>query len=297
MPGQIRNKYITIITVVACLTLGGLIFHLPKAEAQLQDSGSVGIEGTVPAKPPANPSTISVPGNGQGFSSLPVRVSGLCQTDLLVAVYKNNVFGGSAVCVGGNYSIEIDLFAGRNDLVARQFDDLNQPSPDSNTVAITFNDSSGQGGARIALTTAYSKRGSSTPLIWPLAISGGQGPYAVSVDWGDGSQSDLISRPVGGDFEIKHEYKQPGVYKIIVRATDSQGFSAFLQLVGVHNGPIQQSGELGGPAGLIFKEKLPLAFWIVIGAALPFMLSAFWLGKKHQLQNIRARLRSGQRPF
>jgi hypothetical protein len=146
------------------------------------------------------------------------------------------------------------------------------------------------------LLTAYAKRGSSTPLHWPLTISGGSGPYAVSVDWGDGSQSDLFSRPNAGDFEIKHTYKQPGVYKIIVRATDANGLSAFLQLVGIHNGPIKQS-NLAEQAGIIIREKIPFWFWVVTAICVPLFALSFWLGRRHQLQTMRARIRKGQRPL
>ena len=274
-----------------------LYLNPPLLQGQtLQESGSVGIEGTVPAQPPANAPTITVPKSGQGFSAIPITVSGLCQTDLLVEVFKNNVFGGSAVCASGSYSIQIDLFSGQNDLIARQYDELNQASPDSNLVSVTFNDGSGLRGNRITLLTAYAKRGSSTPLTWPLTISGGTGPYAVSVDWGDNSQGDLISRPTAGDFGITHTYKQSGVYKIIVRATDANGFSAYLQLVGIHNGPIKQS-NLAEQAGIIIREKIPPLFWIVLAVCLPLFLLAFWLGRRHQLQSMKARIRKGQRPL
>ena len=280
-------------TVLLCLSL-----NPPLLQGQtLQESGSVGIEGTVPAKPPANAPTITVPKSGQGFSSLPIAVSGICQTDLLVEVFNNNVFVGSAICTKGSYSIDIDLFYGQNDLIARQYDELNQASPDSNLVSVTFTDSSGQTGNRISLFTAYAKRGATSPLNWPLTISGGKAPYAISVDWGDKSQTDLISRAIPGDFEIIHTYKQSGVYKIVVRATDANGLSAFLQLVGIRIGPIQQEGGDEGGGALLIIEKIPLVFWLVTGVCLPLFLLAFWLGRRHQLQTMRARIRKGQRPL
>ncbi len=59
-------------------------------------------------------------------------MSGICPGDLLVKIFKNNVFAGSVQCKNGSYSIVIDLFSGQNELVARVYDALDQPGPDSN---------------------------------------------------------------------------------------------------------------------------------------------------------------------
>jgi hypothetical protein len=56
----------------------------------------------------------------------------------LVKIFKNNVFGGSVQCDRGNFSLQSDLFVGTNELVARVFDELDQPGPDSNIVTVTF---------------------------------------------------------------------------------------------------------------------------------------------------------------
>src|ERR1041385_9148280 len=95
-------------------------------------SGALGVEGLVNGAPPTQAPTISVPKNGQTFSSIPITVSGLCQSGLLVEIFKNDVFSGSAQCRNGSFSLLVDLFNGQNDLIARVYDALNQASPDSN---------------------------------------------------------------------------------------------------------------------------------------------------------------------
>ena len=95
-----------------------------------RQSSSVGIDGTVRGDPPKNPATISTPGNGQTFAVQPIKVSGLCTTGLLVKIFKNGVFAGSAQCISGSYSLIIDLFDGKNDLIARVYDALDQAGPD-----------------------------------------------------------------------------------------------------------------------------------------------------------------------
>jgi hypothetical protein len=217
---------------------------------------------------------------------------------LLVEIFKNGVFSGSVTCNNNSYSLQIDLFSGRNDLVARQYDALNQASPDSKTVRVTFNDSLPQGTPRVTLTTAYAKRGAAPgdELTWPITVSGGTPPFALSVDWGDKSAPQLISRDTAGDILIKHIYSQSGVYNIIVKATDSQGSAAFLQLTGIGNGPIQQTTATSKPSNTT-TTNLSRVLLIASAILIPLLLTSVWLGRKHQLQVIRARIRRGERPF
>ncbi len=259
-------------------------------------AGSLGLEGQVGGGPPTTPATITVPGNGQVFNSVPITVSGICTKGLLVEVFSNGVFVGSAQCSSGSFSLLIDLFNGQNDLVVRQYDALNQSSPDSNTVSVTYNSPSPSGVSRPTLTTAYAKRGADpkTSLSWPMTISGGSGPYAISIDWGDKTQLDLLSRKSAGGFSIEHTYNQSGIFNVTVKAVDSNGAAAFLQLVAIANGPIQQGGVNSSSAQP--KAERVFVWWPV---ALTFCLTfvAFWLGKKHQLETIRSRLRRGERPI
>ena len=285
-------KYYILAFLLTLTFFGSPVF----AQTQ-QDSGAVGVEGTIPSSPPTSAPSITTPVNGQVFTTLPITVAGLCQNGLLVEVFKNNVFSGSVQCVGSSYSLQIDLFSGRNDLFARQYDALNQASPDSNTVTVTFNDSLPSSGPRISLTTAYAKRGAvpGDTLSWPITISGGTPPFAISVDWGDKSAPDLLSQDSAGDILLQHIYGQSGIYNITIKATDSKGATAFLQVVGIGNGPIQQPDTTARPAAADTTSNRILLFSLAI--AIPLLLSSFWLGKKHQLQVIRTRIRKGERPF
>lgn len=215
----------------------------------------------------------------------------------MVEIYKNNVFAGSTECTGGSFTLFIDLFDGRNDLVARVYDNLNQSGPDSNPVTVFFTSPVQNPGPRVTLTTQYAKRGAvpGSILNWPITLSGGTGPYAISADWGDKTDPDLISENVPGEINLQHTYAQAGVYKVTVKASDANGNVAFLQLVGIGNGQIQQSTGTQGN-GIITSEKTKVLWWPII---LLFVLSiiAYWLGQKHQLQAIRSRLRKGEQPF
>jgi hypothetical protein len=278
------------LAVLVSLSVSGM------ALAATSKSGSTGLSGTVPGPPPSQAATIEVPRSGQSFSSLPITVSGLCPANTLVEIYKNNVFAGAAECTNGSYSLQIDLFDGRNDLVARVFDNLNQAGPDSATVTVNFSSPISTGGPRISLTTEFAKRGADpgSILSWPITLSGGSGPYAISVDWGDKTNPDLISQAVPGNLTLQHTYKQSGVYKVTVKATDAGGNSAFLQLIGIANGPIKAAGGNAASSTLTVQTKVLL--WPLIVLFI-LMITAYWIGKRHQLEAIRNRLRKGEPPF
>lgn len=267
-------------------------------QAQSNQSGSLGLEGVVPGKAPTQAAVISFPTNGQTITALPITVTGICPDGVLVRLYKNNVFSGAVQCANGNFSILTDLFSGRNDLVAKVFDDLEQQGPDSSTVTVNFIDSVNSAGIRVSVTSAYAKRGANpgSVLTWPLTISGGSAPFAVSVDWGDKSVPDLISRQFAGDFTVQHTYDAAGVYNIIVKVTDKAGVSSFLQLVGIGNGKVQGVEQTNKNADGT-ASTIRIIVWWPLALLIPFIIITFWLGKRHQLHVIRKKLNQGQRPF
>lgn len=284
------------ITICVLASLSGNV----QAQAQNPQSGSVGMEGRISSPPPKTAATISVPTNGQTFTQLPATVSGLCPGDLLVKVFKNNVFAGSAQCKNGSYSLIIDLFSGKNELVARVFDTLDQAGPDSNKVTVTFNDSRPGAASRPTLTSNYAKLGVNPgqQLVWPIILSDGSGPYAVSIDWGDGTEPELMSLGFPGPFDIKHTYKTPGVYNIIIKVTDRNDASAYLQLVGIVNGPLSQEdqGSAGEDENASGTGKTKI-LWQPALITLPLLIATFWLGRKYELKFLKKKIERGERPF
>lgn len=280
-----------------------IVFMSTPTHAQVTNpqDGSVALEGTIPSDPPTSGATISFPTNGQVFQEVPVVVTGVCPDGLLVKLFKNDVFAGSALCTNGSFSITIDLFRGSNILVAKVFDDLDQPGPDSNTVTVTFNDAAATAGTnRVIITSNFSRRGAfpGQKFTWPLTISNGEPPYAVSVDWGDG-KNDLISRPIPGEFIIEHVYDKPGTYVIIIKVTDVNGVTSYLQLVAIINGPVggatNDSGA--GPDGQAESDSISqrtitkVIVWPLY-VLLGLIVVAFWFGKRYEIKRLRKRLAS-----
>jgi hypothetical protein len=297
-----KAKYIiSILTALfMLLALSGAVYAQASPYPPQSSSGGVGVEGKISSPPPTQAATITSPGNGAVFSTLPVTVTGFCPAGLMVKLFKNNVFSGSVMCDRSSYSIQIDLFSGRNDLIARVYDSLDQAGPDSNTVTVTFNDNAARPDivARVSLTSNYARRGANPKelLTWPMIVSGGTAPYAISVDWGDSSTSDLYSITIPGEFSIKHQYDQSGTYRVLVKASDKNGAVAYLQVVAVANGQATQN-VAGASASKSTGSTSTVVLWQPAAIAIPLIASTFWLGKRYEVNKIKKRLQKGEHPL
>ena len=270
------------------------------AQSPNPQTNGVGVQGTISTPPPTQAASITSPANGAVITTLPITVRGFCPNGLLVKIFKNNVFSGSAPCENGNYSIQMDLFSGRNDLVARVYDQLDQPGPDSNTVAVTFNDSTGvvNLGPRVILSSNYARRGANPgqDLTWPMIISGGTSPYAVSVDWGDSTQSDVYTLTQAGEFIIKHKFDQAGQYRALIKAVDKNGVPAYFQVTAIANGEVKDANVAGASTDKNSNGRT-VVLWQPAAIALPLIATTFWLGKKYELKRVKSRLSRGEHPF
>jgi hypothetical protein len=182
--------------------------------------------------------------------------------------------------------------------VARVFDDLDQPGPDSNIVTVTYDDSRPGAGSRVQLSSIFAKRGANPgdTLVWPIQLSGGRGPYAVTIDWGDGKTQDLISLEFPGSLNIEHVYDNIGSYVLIVRATDTDGVTAYLQLVALSNGDPGQASQGGDIIEPPIVQRTRI-LWEPAAVALPMLITSFWLGRRYQMRLIRNRIAAGHNPF
>lgn len=254
-------------------------------------SGQYGLEATKTQPPPTTPATISVPGSGSNFTTSPITVSGICTGDLLVQVYDNGVMVGSADCKAGSFSSKITLFNGTNEITAIVYDSLDQAGPVSNSVTVNFNNSSLTAfGALITLTSTYGRRSAQpgSTLTWPLQLSGGAGPYAFSIDWGDGSKPQLKSQASSGNVEISHVYNKAGIYHVAVTVTDANGASAFIQLVAIATGNVSSGSSAGGSTKT--SQVATKVLWMPALIACLMLLPAFWLGRRSQVVSLRKKM-------
>jgi hypothetical protein len=259
---------------------------------------SVGLAGIMPGPAPTIAATIDSPTTGQHFTKSPITVSGTCPKDTLVELYKNNIFAGSTTCSSGNassskgtYSISVDLLIGKNALVARVYNALNEPGPDSNTVTVYYDILPPQGQSitslnfgnnQLLLSTNAVYRGTDPgqKMTMPIGILGGTEPYAVNVQWGDSSNK-IVPRNNNLTFNVEHTYNAPGTYQITLQGSDAQGRVAFLSVAAIVNG---QPAATGNTSTKNTKNKL-LLLWPLYTSAVATLLS-FWLGERREKRII-----------
>ncbi len=252
--------------------------------------GSYGLEATKTQPPPTVGATITTPGNSASFSTSPTTVNGICPNGLLVQVYDNGVLVGSVMCTGGSFSVQVSLFAGTNELSAIVYDDLDQPGPTSNIITVTYTDTRFTAfGALITLTSSYGRRSAAagSELGWPLQLSGGTGPYAFSIDWGDGSPTELKSQALAGLVTISHVYKKAGIYQVNIKVTDTNGVSAFLQVIALANGKVDGTST---PDTKPAATGTTTVLWIPALIALILLVPAYWLGRRSQIVSLRNKM-------
>lgn len=293
--GNIYSKLIAPIVLIASIILT-LLVSTSSAQALTPipppdpKPGSFGLEATKTQAPPAVGATITTPGGGS-FSNSPITVGGICPDGLLVQIYNNNVMVGAVMCSGGSFAVEVSLFAGVNELKAIVYDDLEQAGPESNIVSVTYTDTSFSAfGEQMTLTSSYGRRSApvNDQLDWPLQLAGGTGPYAFSIDWGDGSDAQLMSLSLAGLANIQHVYKRAGIYQVNVRATDVNGVSAFLQLVAVSSGQVDAATGQGEVAGE--GKTRVIILWLPAALSAILLFPAYWLGRRSQLVSLRNKM-------
>lgn len=296
------------------------------------------VHASVPGPAPTVAATIDSPVEGTKFTELPVDVNGSCPLDTYVTLYRNGTFSGVALCeADGTWELSAGLFVGINQLQARVFSPTDVPGPLSNIVVVTYQppvppEEPGQtpGDTKSPSTTStpskpqprYDAGGTLiAPLIfqtdfvynghyvgdavsWPVHLEGGIAPYAVSVDWGDGTQ-ELISRPKPGVFGIQHTYKKAGAYKghyvIKLSASDAEGERAYLQLLTIINNPAgaAATGRTGLPGGIgngapDYVINILKYIWPSYGVVV-LMLLSFWLGERREYHLLLPRLKKARR--
>lgn len=285
-----------------------LVFLLTgSVNAAQTSSGNIEVKGFVAGSPPSTPPTIEQPASNTNSSTKSITVKGSCIADLVVKIYRNNFFAGSVICeVGGKYSVTIDLFIGKNDLIARQFDAAGQVSPDSNGVHITYltpprehetassspsrsspsyyppeqlPGRSPSGASQLQLVVAYDYTLQSIfvnqPFQLPVEFSGGTGPYAVSINWGDGT-NDIFSRNDTESFKAAHVYKNSGFYTATITVSDTSGDKASLQFVLLVNGEQDEPSIVR-----IFSDEDARWWWATLaGLFVSGLIIAFIAGRR-----------------
>lgn len=276
------------------------------------DSGSITINGIVTGAPPATAPVITAPVTNTQVSSQQITVSGTCTTDLTVVVTDNQVGRGSALCDQNSaFSLTISLSTGTNALEAYHLDGLNQSGPTSNTVIITYQPAATSpqtasattptASASSAAATGSPSTGSSNQFTVAAPyrfdgvqsgqsftlhgdLEGGTAPYAVQIEWGDGTQT-LLSRAIKGVFTVQHTYAAAGQFVIKLIASDADGLTTYFQTTVSVAGPaaVKPVAPIP-PVPVVPAYKLAIIWPVFLIACLTVF--SFWLGERYDRRRV-----------
>ena len=299
--------------------------------ATLTSNGSYQVTAAYLGPPPATAPTIDAPLNGSYVKATPITVTGGCPINSYVTLTRNGVSSGSAICGPLNrYSLQTDLFNGANAIQTLAYSKFDVAGPASTTVIVTYAapaavtpspnpisstpstplSSAGFGtnvprstpviaGTPIAqpllLKTNFKYVGHALgqPVSYQFEVVGGTAPYAISINWGDGSIKTL-SLSASGPFSVSHTYTRASQYqasyKIIASAGDAAGGQTVLQLLAIINDrptvPLGSSiGNGGQSAGGLSQQLQNILqyIWPTYGVTV-LMIASFWLGERREFK-------------
>lgn len=259
------------------------------------------ISATLPSDPP----TIDSPSNNATTLANQIVVSGTCPVfdpEIIVVIYNNGSVAGSEQCTPeGNYSLPIALTVGANTLVATVINITNDIGASSPALTVTRNQqppttvppvTKGDDNKtppflkveeaelltpviRIIPEKAFVSIEADGKVTWTGKVEGGKTPYKMQADWGDGT----VDRRTVHNQSLQtftHTYKAPGVYTLLIKATDVNGVSTIL-----HSAAVTPAAWRGKPNDRVkyddvhpvvaYVEKNALPIWIAVLFALVFL--------------------------
>lgn len=292
--GRLRpHEHTSYFSLAALLLVVGLalVASTVYAEHPAAQSSSVSLSGIMPGKAPTIAATIKSPASQQHFTTSPVTLSGTCPQNTLVELFKNDIFAGSSACTdAGIYSIDVDLLNGQNTIVAKVYDALNQPGPDSSPITLYYDVLPNQSGPvaplnignQLLLNTDAVFRGAfpQQSLDIPIDVIGGTAPFALNVQFGD-SNNKVISHADNSTVDASHVYQKPGTYQVSVQASDAAGHVAFLSVAAIVNG--QPSTAVGNTSTSVPTINKLLVLWPLYAASVAVIIS-FYIGERREKQ-------------
>ena len=165
---------------------------------------------------------IEEPFDGQQFATRNIVVSGRAQRNTQLELFANDKIVGSVFTNSlGEWTIPLSLFANQTELRARECAS-GSCSDFSDTVTVSYTGNSTQNGIELELNDYSLLVQEDIKLRVNAKITGGNAPYEVNIDWGDGMHS-RRSQLQKGVSSIDYTYLEVGRYNAVITVTDSDG--------------------------------------------------------------------------
>ncbi|QQS20051.1 hypothetical protein IPL85_01165 [Candidatus Saccharibacteria bacterium] len=231
------------------------------------------VNAVVPYPAPSQAATIASPTGGMTFQNALQTVSGTCESIAppgVVSVWRDGQILGSTSCTSGLYSLQIALSPGQNTLIARTANVNGVFGPDSAARVVTFTQAvvveplppsvnqpssneqqtgASNAGSESGLTVTTQDpfsfvTSSNTEATIRVVIGGGESPYVLALNWGDGT-TESHSINLAGMYEFTHTYRTAKAYPVHLRVRDARGgYTEYIYAVvsNTGNAPDQSKG-------------------------------------------------------
>jgi hypothetical protein len=243
----LHHRHTSYRALVLILLLTGLVLVYASRQTT---ADSLYVQAKVPAPIPSRPAVILKPAASVNVSSPNVTIDGSCPITTpavgVIIAENSNTLGSSACDSTGSFSAEVALTTGKHVLLPRIITVTGDNGPDGTPIDITYDD------AAVPTTPAATKRSpatsnnsdlpdvSSSPplsvagerpfvLFGPnktaeltASFTGGQAPYAATIDWGD-TTVDIRKNLSQGWHTFSHHYAIITPWTIHMDATDAAG--------------------------------------------------------------------------
>lgn len=310
----IHHRHTSHLALVILLAIVGFFLYISQElvwATQEASSGSVSVGVIVPGPAPTVGAVITEPLNGAKLSDAStLQVSGTCAANSFVVVRDNKSLAGSTSCSSaGVFKLVVQLVGGQNVLSALNYDNLNQPGPETEAIAIEVKQTtptieasvpelpdnpsiitgvtSGISGCDDYNPQASLSTGGQPHVMvvcvprltdfmltqkMGVLVWGGEPPYAVRLLWDNDKSDTLLSMEAPGYKAVSFKYSNSGVYNVSVHIVDKK------YQTGVASASITVSGQ-AAPKSL--TEILTKSFngsWFYTPVPLYIMAVALTLG-------------------
>lgn len=221
------NNYLLGILIVGLATASILILSAQKIYAV-----DYGVSASVLAPLPAEPAIITSPLDLTTADTMTPTISGTCPVvvpAVFVLIIRNGGTIGSSQCTpSGKFTVVINLLNGQNDIYPQTVTVTNQAGPAGSLVRIISPEAtSTKAGIQPLLLHPQIEFLTFTvgePAVIRLTLIGGEAPYDLNINWGDGI-TQKYTYADEGDITLSHTYEEAKLYKILIVVTDNAGSS------------------------------------------------------------------------
>lgn len=246
------------------------------------------VNASVPYDPPTQAATIESPDPAVALDNLQQTITGTCQVQnptVVVTVLRDGSVLGSAGCNGGYYSVAVVLIIGQNKLIVKTANVNGLYGPDSAPKTYTINrpivatplpqavsqpttvrerseaiNQGGLSGLSVVTETPFETLPSSKRVVLRVGVHGGQQPYTLQLNWGDGS-TESHSLDSAGTYEFTHTYRTYKAYTVYTQVRDLLG--AYTEHV--YAVVSSRRSSSAADAGLSVSGAKPHSQWQLLG--------------------------------